>query len=108
MSKLHILLIFSYKRALKPGPLHYEVSQQESEDSSFTAFLANGCTEPKIAIAYLEKLMDDEYYTSQIPEQLSVEKTLDENLQVLRDNLKIRFVLSTRCMGLLLLERGKI
>ena len=51
--------------------------------------------------------MDDDYRASSIPSQLCEDKSLEENLQLFRDDLKVRYPQSTRRMNLFMLERGE-
>ena len=56
-------------------------------------------------VAYVRKFLDEEYRGSDVYQQITEDKSTEEIMQVLKDDLKVRYPLATRRMKLFHLER---
>ena len=94
--------------ALQPGTLSYKATPADLDNwiSSFVAYVNNGKgVDRKTVVAYVRKFLDEEYRGSDVYQQITEDKSTEEIMQVLKDDLKVRYPLATRRMKLFHLER---
>ena len=92
---------------MSPGILAYDITpvQLESWVSSFRAYVANGKgLDNKAVVAYVRRFLDEQYRQSNIFSLISDDANMDDIVKILRDDLEIRFPLSTRRMRLFHME----
>ena len=94
--------------ALQPGTLAYSVTPAELDNwlCSFEAYVNNGKgVDKKTVVAYVRKFLDEEYRASDVYQQITEDKSTDEIMQILKDDLKMRYPLAARRMKLFHMER---
>ena len=85
--------------ALNPGTLNYDSSPRELEHwiEGFRAYISNGTLyKPETIVAYISRAMDSDYHAKLVHKKLSKTATLDENLEFLCMDKKIRYPLTLR------------